>query len=96
MSLSNVARQRMLTGSYTRLTEEGQLRSLIEKKKKKSNLQEPFPIFCFVKVAKEMGKLLRTWLEKGRMGVSMKMWSKRMSEVTFEDVGGTLHCNHSN
>lgn len=35
MSLSNVARQRMLTGSYTRLTEEGQLRSLIEKKKKK-------------------------------------------------------------
>lgn len=43
-----------------------------------------------------MGKLLRTWLEKGRMGVSMKMWSKRMSEVTFEDVGGTLHCNHSN
>lgn len=47
MSLSNVARQRMLTGSYTRLTEEGQLRSLIGKKKKiKPTRTIPYILLC--------------------------------------------------
>lgn len=46
MSLSNVARQRMLTGSYTRLTEEGQLRSLIEKKKIKPTRTIPYILLC--------------------------------------------------